>query len=145
MILLDKHLSWNSYLNQLKTKLSRGCGLLAKLCYYVNTTTLRSVYFAIFDAHLRYGSQIWGQQKTGTIKQIEKLQDKAIRIINFKYKNDPTNPLYKSMKILKLNDVILFNNCMFVLKRIRNKQPNTFSNFFKVSHNEHNYNTRGWS
>ena len=144
-IYLDKHLSWNSHLNQLKTKLSRGCGLLAKLCYYVNTTTLRSVYFAIFDAHLRYGSQIWGQQKTGTIKQIEKLQDKAIRIINFKYKNDPTNPLYKSMKILKLNDVILFNNCMFVLKRIRNKQPNTFSNFFKVSHNEHNYNTRGWS
>ena len=32
---------------------------------------------------------------------------------------------------------------MFVLKRIRNKQPNTFSNFFKVSHNEQNYNTRG--
>ena len=31
---------------------------------------------------------------------------------------------------------------MFVLKRIRNEDPNTFSNFFKVSHNEHNYNTR---
>ena len=28
-IYLDKHLSWNSHLNQLKTKLSRGCGLLA--------------------------------------------------------------------------------------------------------------------
>ena len=107
-------------------------------------STLRSIYFAISDAHLRYGSQIWSQQKTGTIKQIEKLQDKAIRIINFKYKNDLTNPLYKSMEILKLNDVILFNNCMFVLKGIHNKHPNTFSNFFKVSHNEHNYNTRGW-
>ena len=47
------------------------------------------------------------------------------------------------MKILKLNDVILFNNCMFVLKTIHNEQPSTFSNFFKVSHNEHNYNTRG--
>ena len=32
---------------------------------------------------------------------------------------------------------------MFVLKRIRNEQPNTFSNFFKVSHNELNYTTRG--
>ena len=46
------------------------------------------------------------------------------------------------MKILKLNDVILFKNCMFVLKRIRNEQPSLFSNF-KVSHNEHNYNARG--
>ena len=112
-IYLDKHLSWNSHLNQLKTKLSRGCGLLAKLHYYVNITTLRSVYFAIFDAQLRYGLQIWSQQKTGTIKQIEKLQDKAVRIINFKFKNNPSNPLYKSMKILKLNAVILFKNCMF--------------------------------
>ena len=32
---------------------------------------------------------------------------------------------------------------MFVLKRIRKEQPNTFSNFFKVSRNEHNYNTKG--
>ena len=53
------------------------------------------------------------------LKQIKKSQDKGIRIINFKAKNDPSNPLYKSMKILKLNDEILFNNCMFVLKIIR--------------------------
>ena len=53
------------------------------------------------------------------LKQIKKSQDKGIRIINFKSKNDPSNPLYKSMKILKLNDEILFNNCMFVLKIIR--------------------------
>ena len=46
------------------------------------------------------------------------------------------------MKILKLNDVVLFKNCTFILKNIRNEQPTTFSNFFKVSHNEHNYNTR---
>ena len=36
-------------------------------------------------------SEIWD------IKKTEKLQDKAIRIIAFKYKNDPSNPLYKSM------------------------------------------------
>ena len=59
-------------------------------------------------------------------------------------KNDPSNPLYKSMKILELNNVILFKNCMFVLKKyICKKHPNTFTNFFKLSHNEHNYNTRG--
>ena len=34
-------------------------------------------------------------------------------------------------------------NCMSVLKKIHKKQPNTFTNFFKLSHNEHNYNTRG--
>ena len=31
------------------------------LSYYDNTATLRSVYFVIFDLHLKYGSQIWVQ------------------------------------------------------------------------------------
>ena len=66
-IYLDKHLSWNSHLNQFKTKLSRGFGLLAKLGirYYVNTATLRSVYFAIFDAHLRM------DHKSGVNRKLE--------------------------------------------------------------------------
>lgn len=48
------------------------------------------------------------------------------------------------MRILKLNHVVfLYQNCMFVLKNIRNEQPTTFPNFFKISNNEHNHNARG--
>ena len=89
----DEFLSWNYPLNQLKTKLTGGCSLLTKLHYYVCTTTLRSVYFAIFDAHLRYESQIWDQKRTETLRQTQKLKGKTIRIINSKYKNEPTNLL----------------------------------------------------
>ena len=32
---------------------------------------------------------------------------------------------------------------VFFKKKRHNKQPNTFTNLFKVSHNGHNYNTRG--
>ena len=56
-IYLDEHLTWNFQLNQLKTKLSRSCGLLAKLRYHVKTELLRTVYFAIFDSVLRYAAQ----------------------------------------------------------------------------------------
>ena len=37
-----------------------------------------------FQSHLRYGCQIWGQQKSQHIHDIENLQRKAIRIMNFK-------------------------------------------------------------
>ena len=79
---------------------------------------------------------------TETIKEIEKQQDK-VRIINIKPKNDPSNPLHKSMEIPKLNGLVLFQNCIcfyVFIKNIHNKQPSTFSNFFKVSNNEHKYN-----
>lgn len=53
---LDDRPLWNYHLNQSKTNICRGRDLLAKLRYYLNTNTLRSLYFAIFDADLRYGS-----------------------------------------------------------------------------------------
>ena len=36
-IYLDEHLTWNFQLSQIKTKLRRSCGLLAKLRYHVRT------------------------------------------------------------------------------------------------------------
>ena len=71
----------------------------------------------MFDVQLRYRSQIRGQHRTKTVEQIEKLQVKDIKIINFKSKNDSSNPLYKSMKIFKLNEEVLFQSCMFAFKK----------------------------
>ena len=91
-IYLDEHLTWNFQLNQIKTKQCRSYGLLAKL-RYDKIERLRTVYFAIFDSVLRYAIQVWGQHRNQTIKEIEKLQEKAIRIMSFKGRNVPTNPL----------------------------------------------------
>ena len=68
-IYLDEHLTWNFQLNKIKTKLSRSCGLLAKLRYHVKTELLWTLYFAIFDAVLRYAVQLWSN--TG-IKQLKR-------------------------------------------------------------------------
>ena len=94
-IYLDEHLTWNFQLNQIKTKLSRICGLLAKLRYHVKTELIRTVHFAIFDPVLRYAVQVWAQHRNEVIKEIKKLQEKAIRIMSFKGRNDPVNLLFK--------------------------------------------------
>ena len=81
-IYLDEYLKWNSF------------DLLAKLRYFTNRDLLRTVYFAIFGSILRYAIQVWGQHRKQTTKEIEQIQEKAIRIMSFKPKNDPTNPLF---------------------------------------------------
>ena len=113
-IYLDEYLTQNFQLIQIKTKLSRSCGLLAKLRYYVKTELLGTVYFAIFDSVLRYAVQVRGQHRNQTIKEIEKLQEKTIRMMSFKGRNNPTNPLFKELEIMKLKDILLYNNCIFV-------------------------------
>ena len=43
-IYLDEHLTWKFQLDQIKSKLSRSCGPLAKLRYFTKTDYLRTVY-----------------------------------------------------------------------------------------------------
>ena len=93
-IYLDEHLTWNFQVSQIKTKLSRSCGLLAKLRYHVKIKLLRRVYFAIFDSVLRYAVQVWGKHGNQTIKEMEK----AIRIMSFIGRNDPTNSHLKKTR-----------------------------------------------
>ena len=47
-VYLDEGLTWKFQTGQIKSKLSRNCGLPAKLRYYIKPDLLRTVYFAIF-------------------------------------------------------------------------------------------------
>ena len=71
-----------------------------------------------------YTCQFWGQNEA-KIKQISELQDKALRIINFKPKNYPVSELYQSNEILKLTNYIKLLNCIFVKNTLSaNQIPN---------------------
>ena len=141
-VYLDQNLSWEHHMKQLKTKLSRSSGLLAKLRYYMSDDLLKTVYYAIFDSCLRYGLQIWGQNEGLLFKKIEKLQEKTIRIISFK-KHDESKPLFHYHRILKLTDIVKFNNCLFVFDQINSNLPEAFKYYFTTTNTAQGYNTRG--
>ena len=130
---MDKHLTWKFQLDQIKSKLSRSCGLLAKLRSFTKADLLRTVYFAIFDSILRYAIQVWGQHRNQTMKEIEQIQEKAIRIMSFKPKNEPTNPLFRNLKIMKFKDILAYNNCIFAHDQLNENLPKSFSNFFMTT------------
>ena len=91
-------------MNTLKQKLNRANGILAKLRYYVSANTLKTIYYALFDSHMRYACQIWGQSHSKTFDMIPSAQNKALRIINFKQWNCLNlyikNSKYMSLKII---------------------------------------------
>ena len=71
------------------------------------------------------------EQNEAKIKQISELQDKALRIINFKPKNYPVSELYQSNEILKLTNYIKLLNCIFVKNTLSANQIPIFNNFLK--------------
>ena len=77
-----------------------------------------------------------------TINEIEQIQEKAIRIMSFKPKNEPTNPLFRNLKIIKFRDILAYNNCIFVHDQLNENLPKSFNKFFTTAPAQHNYNTR---
>ena len=49
-IYLDEGQTWKFQTDQIKSKLSRSCGLRTKLRYYIKSDYLRTVYFSILDS-----------------------------------------------------------------------------------------------
>ena len=50
------------------------------------------------NSHLIYACRTWGQSKTELFNKIQKLQDKALRIINFLPRTTPGNDIHKTQK-----------------------------------------------
>ena len=62
--LMDKHLLFKDHINFLKQKLNRENGILAKLRHHLPSDILKTVYYSLFDTHLCYAYQVWGQSNS---------------------------------------------------------------------------------
>ena len=96
---------------------------------------LKTIYFFLFNSHLIYACQIWGQTKTKLFQEIEKLQGKAVRIINFLPKGVSVKEAYSTLKILKMRDFISLQNALLVKDVFEEKIPIFFYDLFqKIEH-----------
>ena len=90
---------------------------------------LKQVYYAQFHSHLSYGCQVWGFDDS-YINQTITLQKKAVRLMTFSNSDSPTDPLFKDLKILKLQDLITTNNIIFAHKTLNNNSPSHFKDYY---------------
>ena len=104
-VILEEHLDWNLYINSLNCKPNRAIRILSKMRHYVPKFLLNTLYYTIFHSHLIYSCQIWGQNNT-ILRKLEPLQNKALRIINFKNNEYNVKELYKIIKFLKLHTIL---------------------------------------
>ena len=103
-LFLDEKVSFKYHLDTIKLKLNTANCLLSRFRYFVRAPSLRIIFLAIFDPHLRYGCQIWEQNKKYAIENIEKKnkKNKATRIQNFKSPRAEASNLYKNQKYAHL-------------------------------------------
>ena len=65
-----------------------------------------------------------------------------MRILSFADFYANANPLYKMFNILKLNDIIALQNCLFIQDFLSNKLPICFNSYFQSISDIHSINTK---
>ena len=86
-------------------KLSKTVGILSKVRHFVDNHILVMLYYSLIYPFLTYGVHVWGLTFLSFPTQLFIIQKKAIRIISFSEPKSHSEPLFKSLNLLKLNDV----------------------------------------
>ena len=151
-VLLDQHLSWKYHIKSVALKVSRGLGIIAKLKPFLRDNLIRTIYFSVVYSHLYYGIQAWGSADPTTLNKLVILQNKAVRILSGKqyfqiYGQEPgplpsSEPLYKKLEILKINDIFELSISNFVYSTLTFESPAIFNNWFQYTHEIHEHTTR---
>ena len=88
--------------------------MLVNARQFVPLNELKNVCYAIFSSHLMYGCQIWTQKLLSATDKMSIVQKNAVRIMTFSDFNAHSEPRFKQLDILKFNDNIVLQNCLFV-------------------------------
>ena len=95
--LANENHTWVDHINDIAIKLNKANAMLFKVKELVIIKILKSIYYAIFDCHLKYANTVWGQNRN-SMNRLIMLQKKALRIMNFGCRNAHSNPLFLDMK-----------------------------------------------
>ena len=140
-VLIDNKLSWKSHIEQVKTRLSRGNGMISKIRYYVNDQCLLNLYYAFIQSHINYNLLNWTATYPSFIKPINLKVKAAVRLISFKNKYEHTNRLFITKEILPFDDLINYKKGNFLWKISNGFITSPLSNVFKInSYNKHRFN-----
>ena len=82
-VLIDNNLNWSSHVDKLTKKVASGIGALKRIRHLVPQTTLRSIYHALLQPHFDYCNVVWGNCGITLHDKLQKLQNRAARVLTF--------------------------------------------------------------
>lgn len=142
---MDSNMTWKTHLCKKSTQIAKVNGVLCKLKHQLPTFILKIIYNTLILPHIQYAITSWGNLKNSEIKRINILQKKSIRLIcNAKYISH-SEPLFKSLKLLKLNEIYQTSCCKLYHKNLKGLLPLYFKNELQTITDTHQYHTRQYN
>ena len=145
-VIIDNSLDWKEHIKIIVSKVSRAIGLLKHTKNILPMSSLRTLYSGIIEPHFRYCCSVWGCCGVTEIAILQRLQNRAARIVTNSNYDVPSEPLIELLKWKPIKKLINEESQMMVYKSLNNLSPQDLSDLFvrnssKMSYNLRNTNT----
>ena len=140
-VTLDSKLTFDKHLQCIKSKISRSIGILWKV-NYLPVEILKKSYYTLVYPYLLYCLMAWGSASNTLTNLLFLKQKKIVRIISKSDYFDPSDPIFKELNILKLNDLYKVYCSVFMFKTLYENKYDFYLDKIKSLQINLPYNTR---
>ena len=136
---IDPCLKWSMQVDQLCSKVSSRIYLLSRIKQYLNLESRKLFYTGYILPLIDYCCIIWGSCSKYDTERILKLQKRAIRLILDADPLSPSDPLFKSLQWMKIDQRIKYHKYMLLYKCLSGDAPSYLTDNFEYLSNTNPY------
>ena len=135
-------LTTKTHISNLESKIARSVGVIAKLSYYLPHNTLLTLYYSLVHSHFLYALPVWASTNKTYLTKLQRLQNKALRIISKTRFRDSISQQYYEFHVLKIEDLFTFEIAKIMHQFTHRKTPRTVNSYFSYTMNASSHLTR---
>ena len=144
-VLLDNSLDWKDQVRAVSLKVSRGLGILKHTKKFLRLSALKSLYTSIIEPHFRYYCSVWGCAGTTEINRLQKLQNRAAKIVANSSFDTPSNQLIEKLGWKTINELIDLESKTMVFRSLNELAPPYLCSLFRKNSQSTSYRLRNTS
>ena len=102
-IFVNENLLWQTHIDKLSKKIASGIGTITKIRDFVPTPTLHCIYNTLIQFQFDYCNIVWGNCGKTLFDRLQKLQNRAARILTFSRYDADANRLFRQLNCKDLS------------------------------------------
>ena len=139
---IDENLSWNVHIESIAKKIVSGLGALKRCRRFVPQSTLHSVFSALIQPHFDYCSVVWRHCNKTLSDKLQKLQNRAARILTFSSYDTNAGLLFERLGWKGLESQRQIQEAIMVYKSLNGLVPTYLQSIFTDRNNITQYELR---
>ena len=132
-VFIDDDMKWKTHISKLYTVLCRNIGIINRVKHFLNSNHLLLLYNSLFLSHVNYCCFLYSNTYSSHINEIEKLQKRAVRIVDGQHRLAHTTQIFKKLKLLRLKDIGNQQMLLLMHRKLKTNLPKLIDQLFTIA------------